>query len=330
MAITETAPRWQTRRRRRHGKGGRPHEKVGANAEGLATGIGCFSIALGLAELAAPASVARLIGVPDDDRTRNVLRAIGLREVVSGIGILSQPQAAGWVWLRVGGDVMDLGLLGAAMTSDRARTDKVATTAAAVAGVAALDAMCGSRLRSRGGAGAAMARIAGVSLARTIHVTRTITVGRPAEELYRYWRNFENLPRFMWYLESVRVIDDRRSHWETKAPLGGKMEWDAEIIEDKSGERIAWRSLEGADVPNRGFVSFERAPGGRGTVVRVGLEYEPPGGAIGATLAKLFGREPGQMVQEDLRRFKELMEVGEIVQSDATARGWGPARPPEG
>jgi uncharacterized membrane protein len=159
-------------------------------------------------------------------------------------------------------------------------------------------------------------------------VTRVITIGRPAEELYQFWRKLENLPRFMRHLESVQTMDERRSHWKVQAPLGRTVEWDAEITEDRPNERIAWRSLPGADVTNSGSVSFERAPGGRGTVVRVELQYDPPGGAIGATFAKLFGKAPEQEVQEDLRAFKQVIETGEVVQSDATAKGWGAAQPP--
>jgi uncharacterized membrane protein len=132
----------------------------------------------------------------------------------------------------------------------------------------------------------------------------------------------------MRYLESVRKIDDRRSHWTAKAPFNRTVEWDAEITEDQANRRLAWRSLPGADVDNEGSVEFERAPGGRGTVVHVELRYDPPGGVVGATIAKLFGKEPSQQVQEDLRAFKQVMEVGEVVLSDSTAKGWGAAQPP--
>jgi uncharacterized membrane protein len=132
----------------------------------------------------------------------------------------------------------------------------------------------------------------------------------------------------MGHLEGVRVLSDRRSHWRAKAPLGRTVEWDAEVVEDRPDERLAWRSLEGADVDNAGSVAFERAPGGRGTVVRVELAYDPPGGVIGATIARLFGEEPGQQVQEDLRAFKQVMETGEVVRSEGTLRTRHPARPP--
>jgi uncharacterized membrane protein len=139
-----------------------------------------------------------------------------------------------------------------------------------------------------------------------INVDKTIFIGRPADELYRTWRNFENLPHFMEHLEEVRVVDEKRSHWRAKAPAGTNVQWDAEIINEHPNEMISWRSLEGADVDNAGTVRFQSVPGG--TEVRVTLEYNPPGGAMGAALARFFREEPGQQLEEDLLRFKHLVE----------------------
>ncbi len=162
-----------------------------------------------------------------------------------------------------------------------------------------------------------------------IHVTRGITVNRPIEEVYGFWHDFENLPRFMRHLESVRTMGDGRSHWKTKGPAGTSVEWDAVTTEDLPNESIAWRSIEGSGVSNRGMVRFRRAPGGRGTEVRVELTYDPPGGKVGSLVAKLFGEEPGQQVRDDLYAFKQVMETGEVLVSDATFRpGMHPARPP--
>ncbi|HLP41493.1 MAG TPA: SRPBCC family protein [Fibrobacteria bacterium] len=146
-----------------------------------------------------------------------------------------------------------------------------------------------------------------------IHVEKSATVDRSADEIYRFWRNFENLPRIMDHLKAVRTIDERRSHWVAKGPAGMEVEWDAEITEDLEGRRIAWRSLEGSDVFTQGHVTFDPAPDGRGTEVRISLEYQPPGGKAGAALAKLFGEEPNQQIDEDLRRFKRMLETGEIA-----------------
>ena len=293
------------------------------NSERLAHGLGWFSIGLGLAQLVTPRRLAQLIGVPDNDDTRAVLRAVGLREIVTGVGILSQDRPTGWLWARAGGDVMDLALLGSALKSDHADRPKVATAAAAVIGIMALDLRGGEQLRrSPGTPKGSLPRD------RTIRVQRSITINRSPEELYRFWHHFDNLPRFMHHLQSVQSTGEKRSHWKAKAPVGMTVEWDAEIIADRPHELIAWRSLEGAGVDNAGSVHFKSAPGGRGTEVRVELQYIPPGGVIGATIAKLLGEEPGQQVKEDLRRFKQLMEAGEVVQSEASARGRGPAQPP--
>lgn len=161
---------------------------------------------------------------------------------------------------------------------------------------------------------------------------KSLIIDRTPEELYQFWRNFENLPNFMRHLESVRVTGEGRSHWVAKAPAGSSVEWDAEITEDRPNELIAWRSLEGADVDNSGSVHFVRAPGNRGTIVRVEINYNPPGGAIGAAIAKLFGEEPGQQAQESLRNLKQVMETGELVLSEGTVWDNGyltqrPARP---
>jgi uncharacterized membrane protein len=153
------------------------------------------------------------------------------------------------------------------------------------------------------------------------HVKKTIMINRSPEELYRYWRDFENLPRFMQHLESVRVADDKSSHWIVKGPAGKSVEWDAEIVEDRPGEIISWRSLEGSHVQHSGAVRFEAAPGGRGSIVKVNLEYTPPAGSAGAAVAKLFGQAPDQEIDENLRRFKQLMEAGEILTTDGQPAG---------
>jgi len=156
---------------------------------------------------------------------------------------------------------------------------------------------------------------------QSIKVEKTVTINQPVAELYQFWRNFENLPRFMKHLQSVTVVDDRRSHWVAKAPLGTNVEWDAEIIDEQENHLIAWASVEGADVDNSGFVRFQPATGNRGTEVKVVLEYSLPGGAIAATLAKLFGEEPEQQIGDDLHRFKQLMEAGEVATTEGQPKG---------
>ncbi len=161
-----------------------------------------------------------------------------------------------------------------------------------------------------------------VPAGRGVKVEKTLTINRPVEELYSFWRNFENLPRVMSHLESVDDMGDR-SHWVAKGPAGTTVEWDAEVFNEKENELIAWRSLEGADVDNAGSVHFKTAPAGRGTEVRIVLKYDAPAGIVGSVMAKLFGEEPSQQIDEDLRRFKSLMEAGEIPSTQGQPTGAG-------
>ena len=139
-----------------------------------------------------------------------------------------------------------------------------------------------------------------------------VTINRAAGELFDYWRDFANLPHFMDNVERIDVIDDRKSHWVVKAPAGETVEWDAEIVEEQPGSLLVWRSVEGADVSNSGRVEFRDA-GARGTVVTATIAYDPPAGVIGKLIAKLFQREPAIQGRRDLRRFKQIMETGEVA-----------------
>src|SRR5690606_1796580 len=130
---------------------------------------------------------------------------------------------------------------------------------------------------------------------------------------YTFWKNVENLPRFMSHLESVTPIDERTSHWVAKAPAGMTVEWDAEIVRDDPNEGLAWQTVPGSEVTHEGTVRFERDPPGRGTVVRVQMRYIPPAGKVGVQLAKLFGEEPKVQIKDDLRRLKQLIETGEVA-----------------
>jgi uncharacterized membrane protein len=154
-----------------------------------------------------------------------------------------------------------------------------------------------------------------------LHVSVSYTIQKNEQELYAFWRNFENLPRFMYHLQSVTRIDDQRSHWVVRGPAGMSVKWDAEIINDQPHRLISWRSVENADVHNAGSVTFAPAPGGRGTEVRVEIEYIPPAGRLGQAVAWLFGEEPHQQISDDLRRFKQLMETGEVPTTEGQPRG---------
>lgn len=285
--------------------------------DGLARALGWFSVGLGATQLFAPRRLARAIGVDDDGRTVVLMRTLGMREIATGLAILSDPDDPKWLAARVGGDIMDLALLGSALRDDEDR-NRTGMATAAVVGATLLDAYAARRAAS------------GSDGTRGIEIHKTVTVNRSAEEAYRLWRDLEGLPRFMRHLESVRLLGDGRSHWIAKGPAGTSFEWDAELIADRPNELIAWRSLPDAEVANAGSVQFTAAPGGRGTEVHVELRYAPPAGRAGALVAKLFGREPSQEVDGDLRRFKQVLETGEVVHSDASIhRGPHPAQPAE-
>jgi uncharacterized membrane protein len=279
-------------------------------AKRVARGLGWLSIGLGVAQIAAPGRVARVIGIDDDKVNRNTMFAIGMRELASGVGILARERPAAPVWTRVGGDVMDLALLGRALRSDHAKRNRLAAATAAVVGLTILDVLAGQSLAPQSATRPAARR------PRGIRIRKAISIDRPRDEVYRFWRNFENLPRFMQHLERVRVLDARRSRWIARTPAGASVEWTTELIEDQPNESIVWRSVDGAAVPNTGSVQFAPASHG-GTAVLVELRYQPPGGRLAALVAKVFGDEPDIQVGSDLRRLKQVLELGEVVHSAA-------------
>lgn len=154
---------------------------------------------------------------------------------------------------------------------------------------------------------------------RGVHVRESIRLEVPVDDVYRFWRQLENLPQFMTHLDRVTEASDGTSHWVTSGPAGLAVEWDAEIINEVENKVLAWRSLPGSDVVTAGSVNFDAARGGRSTQVSVHLQYAPPAGKAGAVVASLFGREPSQTIREDLRHFKQLLEAGEIPRATTTA-----------
>ena len=158
---------------------------------------------------------------------------------------------------------------------------------------------------------------------RGVHVREAIRLEKPIEEVYAFWRSFENLPRFMQHLERVQDIGNSRSHWVAKGPAGMKYEWDAEIINEIPNQVIGWRSLPTADVVTAGSVNFDRIRGGGSTQVTVKLQYAPPAGRLGKMIAQLFGDEPSQAIREDLRRLKWILEAGEIPRATETQQPGG-------
>ena len=199
----------------------------------------------------------------------------------------------------------------------RGNRGRTALTVASMVGAAAAAAVVVQRRRS-----APASR-----LARGIHVHEAITVNRPLADVYRFWRDFENFPTFMAHLESVQT-SGTRSVWRARGPAGLRLEWEAQTTVERENEAIAWRTLPESTVQHSGSVRFEHAPGGRGTEVHVELEYQARGAAAGASVARLFADDPEQEIRYDLRRFKQLLEAGEIPVSDGPGL-WRPAQPPE-
>ncbi|HEX5046824.1 MAG TPA: SRPBCC family protein [Gammaproteobacteria bacterium] len=283
------------------------------DGRGLATFLGWFSIALGAAELLAPRGTLGAIGVRPSRGNAAILRGMGVREIASGVGILSNPESKEWVGSRVAGDVVDLALLSCALLKAE-RPARTLLATAAVLGVGLLDVLGTEQLAearkspTRDGAKAFESR-----------VLRSITVGCSRAEAYAHWRDFTRFPSFMEGIESVETVSDRRSRWRARGPLGTSATWESEIVSDKPDELIAWRSVEGSTVYHGGTVHFADAPREQGTVVTVEMSYAPPGGKIVSGLLKMFRKEPGQQIGDDLRRFKQVMELGEVLLSDASA-----------
>ena len=154
-----------------------------------------------------------------------------------------------------------------------------------------------------------------------VYIAKSVTINRPVEEVYRFWRDFENLPRFMRHLKSVEREGGGTWRWTAAAPAKREVQWTARLTEEEPNKHLAWESLEDSDVEHRGWVDFVPAPGNRGTEVHVRLEFEPPGGAVGRAFAMLFGEDPEQQIREDLRRFKALLEAGEIPTTEGQPHG---------
>lgn len=294
------------------------NDQSGTTTAPLVRALAGASFGLGLAELAAPRKVAEVAGVDDTRLSRRVIRALGARECGHGAALLAGSDKL--VWTRVAGDVLDVALLLAAVAArGRGRRRRGAISAALLGGIGAVDLYAALRAARDGGA-----RHASGAPHRTL--SAAVTVHRPPEDVYRFWRDLENLPSFMHHLQSVTVGSDNRSHWVASAPVGRPVQWDAQITEDQPNERVAWQSLPGSAIDNGGSVEFTPASNGAGTEVRVRIGYQMPGGVIGKAAASLFGESPDQQVNDDLRRFKQILETGQVTRSDGSPEGTVAAR----
>ncbi|OBH24185.1 hypothetical protein A5692_05090 [Mycobacterium sp. E342] len=275
------------------------------------------SFGLGLSELVAPGKVAAVAGVDDTARSRRVIRALGARECGHGAALLAGPDKL--VWTRVIGDVLDMGLLVAGVAArGPGRRRQGAISAVLLTGIAGLDLYTALRTVNGGGRH--------VNKARHRTLRAAVTVRRPPEEVYGYWRDLENLPSFMHHLKSVTPATDGQSHWVAHAPAGQSVQWDAQITEETPNRRIAWQSLPGSPIENGGSVEFTPTVTGDGTEVRVRIGYHIPGGLFGKAAASLFGQSPEQQVSDDLRRFKQILETGQVLLTDGSPEGTASAR----
>ncbi|MDP7706413.1 SRPBCC family protein [Mycobacterium sp. TY815] len=279
----------------------------------LVKALGAASLGLGLSEIVAPGRIAALAGVDETRRSRAIIRALGMRECGHGAALLAGPDKL--VWTRVAGDVLDVAFLGAGvMRRGPGRRRRGLITAAALTAIGGADLY--AALRTTHGD---TARHAGGQPPRTLRAA--VTVLRTPEYVYGFWRNLENLPTFMHHLQSVTTAQDGCSHWIANSPVGQPVQWDAQITEDLPGKRIAWQSLPGSGIENSGCVDFTPDPTGKSTEVRVTMAYQMPGGALGKAAATLLGESPDQQVNDDLRRFKQILETGQVLRSDGSPDG---------
>jgi uncharacterized membrane protein len=287
------------------------------NPERFANALGYFSIGLGLSEVAATDSLANMIGLADT-RLR-LLKALGLREIANGLAILAAPLRPQWMWSRVAGDTIDLSLLASALASPRSSRGRLMAATAAVAGVTLLDVFC-ARLLSLNGYQHVNRRW--LSGGRGLRLQRSIAINSAPDRLYRFCREFSNLPQIIGYADSVSEIGNQRLRWRAEGPAGQAMEWDTRIIEDRPNELISWCSANSAPIEHGGSIRFLPRQDSHGTIVRVEVLHRPLKGTMSSFL-RMLGSRPEFYVAEGLRRFKALIETGEIP----TTRGQSSGRP---
>lgn len=276
-----------------------------------------LSLGIGAASLLGSAGATRLIGARPTTANRLAFAAMGVCDIAYGLSLLGGGTPKRWAWLRVAADVANLSVLGTRFAPQQLRGPAFGSLLAAGAGLALIDTLAA--------AGTSNGR--GEHTQHSVYVNATTTIRRSPEEVYRFWRDFSNMPRFMAHVESVTELHGYTT-WKARASLGPAISWDAQITSDRPGEEIRWRSVDDSPLANHGGVYFRRAPGGRGTEVHVHLGFEPPLGAVGEGIAKLFQALPREQMSADLRRLKQLLEVGEIVRSDASVhKGMHPAQP---
>jgi len=284
--------------------GERAHEP--SRYERVARALGWFSVGLGAWQLLYPRGVTRAIGVRADP---GLVRALGAREIASGVAILAQKRPAPLaLHARVAGDLVDLGLMGAAWNARRTDRTRLAIGAAAVLGVTALDVVCSQKLRAS-------------RAARPIELHASVAVQRTPEELYKFWRELSNLPRVLSHVEAIETYEGGRFRVQGKRVAGRELSWDAQIIDDIPNEQFTWSSTTSAPLASRGQVSFRPLGGDRGTSLQLSLRFEPRPGTVASTLLHMLGDAPEQLLKAELRRFKQWIETGELATTEGQPSG---------
>jgi uncharacterized membrane protein len=292
-------------------------------ADKLAHGLGWFSIGLGAAQILAPRAMSRLIGVKDADGNTTLMRAVGVREIAAGIGLLADPKPTGFAVARVAGDAMDLAMLMNTLTTPENDRARALLATAAVVGVGLLDVLASEDLANTTPKVTHPAKDS-----QNFSIKRSVTVNRPVDEVYAFWKNFENMPKFMKHLDSVQSTGENTSRWTAGSSQGLSVAWEVQLVEDRPNQLLSWQTIGVSDVTGTGRVEFTPAPGGRGTEVRADISYQPPGGALGAKIARVFRDIPGVKIENQLNTFKQIIETGEEVHSDSSIhKGMHPAQP---
>jgi uncharacterized membrane protein len=293
-------------------------------ADKLAQGLGWFSIGLGTAQILAPRVMSRLVGVKDADNNTGLMRALGVREISAGIGLLADPKPTGFAAARVAGDAMDLALMVKTLATPQNDKGRALFATAFVVGAGILDVLATQELAQTTPKVTHPDRSA-----EALSIKRSVTVNRPVEEVYAFWQDFENLPRFMKHLDSVQSTGENTSRWSAGAAQGESVHWDVQLVESQPNKLLSWKTVGVSDITGHGRVEFRAAPGGRGTEVRATISYQVPGGAAGKRLARMFRDVPGVKIENQLNIFKQIMETGEEVRSDSSIHnGPHPAQPP--
>ena len=283
------------------------YQRGKSTAGDLALTLGWLSLGLGIASLMMPRAMSNTAGLVLRD---DWMRAIGVREIISGAGIVLRPDKPQWLWSRVAGDLMDFGLMAFAPRQQRGK--RINAISAALAGITVLDLLAAADKTQRLRRGRSTGSATLLQSSGLMKVNKSLNVNQSPETCYRFWRDFSNFPRFMQHVEAVQIIDATRSRWQVRGPFRQHLNWEAELISDVPGQQLGWRTREGADIAHSGRVRFSPVAGQRGTRIEVDLDYHAPLGKAGVALARMTGEEPSQQLNEDLRRFKQLIETGEI------------------